>query len=110
MKIFLAAFLSLYKKCREGVLTKFQAANVADDDFFTPSKVKIFYIRVAKIFKILPQIFQLAEYRETHFGSTVDVDFCDEGYLDTWVNSDLLPLPLDEKLANIFTRFFSFDP
>ena len=40
MKVFLAAFLSLYKKCREGVLTKFQAANVADDDFLTPSKVK----------------------------------------------------------------------
>ena len=72
-------------------------------NFLLPQDLSIFTT------DILP-LFQLHAYRRQHFAGSVDEDFADEGYIDTWCTSDLLSERLEEKLGNVYARYFHTNP
>lgn len=112
--------MSLYKRCKAQVDQQFCATFDEESeqnslgDFLTPQIVSFTWNFISAKFidfynRYLP-LFQLHAYRRQHFAGSVDEDFADEGYIDTWCTSDLLSERLEEKLGNVYARYFHTNP
>ena len=119
LKIFIIAALHhLYRSGRVETLKQFCGVVPGDrttQSFLDP--LEVIYDKVRKTntcnlsmsAKKINFIFQLARYRRHHFPS-VDEEFNNESYVDSWADADLLDESIRNRLANIQRRFFSYDP